>query len=766
MDQLEHLRIQDLIDVPEVQTVIELSETRDLDPDDPHGRRALEQLAHTFIITEDIREILLILLESLTRKNGKGFFIIGNYGSGKSHLLSVLALLARHSWAWNTMAGRPQEEINRYASALTSRKLMPVLIPLTEFNRDLSLEEIIWGSTEVSAALAGVPLTLSHSQRFLSLFEKYILPVHNKEFQNFLKRRIGDEYTWDRIRREDPGSAHTLIHQFLSSRGETIPFSVNPNRKSVVRELTEAIKQSGWDGLVLILDELSEFLKSKSDHQALNEDARFLQFLGESATHFPIWVFAALQEGIERTGDIHESVYKKIKDRYHRPLRLTTRHLKELVSRRLIERKSEEAIHRIREIFDRVQQSFNRIAMSRDEFTQIYPIHPETLELLDKNSDLFSQRRGIVDFLTTQIRGKPESRITGIMHLPADHLLTPDVIFDHFKDRLAESPVFSRYYRLYENHFLSRLPHVFTEESDRVCAEKIIKILTLLAVSPILETRTVRELANMVLYRVMDPSLPAGSLNYDYFHENILKVIYQQIGHLQVQPGDTPLENIYSLDLKTDLAETVEHEIKRIIGDLSPFSPEVSAAVTSVMSHGVFPLAVLFNRIVHREGINWQHTRRTITVRFGHFSRLTHDEIQSARQRLLNGESHFILFIGWFGNINRQLAYAQKFLAGESPALANAWGFYMPLTHEPHHYRSFLEIYACEQMISQLADDASESSGQKIRLLKSRLDANIDDAREQIQTAFQQGFVYTLTGGNPRHAKPPWNISISGWARS
>ena len=41
---------------------------------------------------------------------------------------------------------------------------------------------------------------------------------------------------------------------------------------------------------VLLVDELSEFLRSKPDARSFNEDIRFLQFLGEASERMALWV--------------------------------------------------------------------------------------------------------------------------------------------------------------------------------------------------------------------------------------------------------------------------------------------------------------------------------------------------------------------------------------------------------------------------------------------------------------------------------------------
>ena len=69
------------------------------------------------------------------------------------------------------------------------------------------------------------------------------------------------------------------------------------------RPAWESMLGAHGDGVLLIVDELSEFLRAKGDSQAFNEDIRFPQFLGEWAQDRPLWILASLQEGIEHTGE-------------------------------------------------------------------------------------------------------------------------------------------------------------------------------------------------------------------------------------------------------------------------------------------------------------------------------------------------------------------------------------------------------------------------------------------------------------------------------
>ena len=88
--------------------------------------------------------------------------------------------------------------------------------------------------------------------------------------------------------------------------------------------------------MLLLLDEVSEFLRSKPTAQAFNEDVRFLQFLGEWALDHRLWVVAAAQEQVEHAGKLESALYRKLKDRFPLRLLLTPTHVRELIRDHLL----------------------------------------------------------------------------------------------------------------------------------------------------------------------------------------------------------------------------------------------------------------------------------------------------------------------------------------------------------------------------------------------------------------------------------------------
>ncbi len=744
LDNLPDLRIGDLIHVPEVETVIDLAEVRDLDPDDPQNRVALENLGHSFVITDDIRSILTIVFGYLQRKQGQGFFVIGNYGAGKSHLLGILGLTARYIWAQKALESKFGTLYSNKAERY--HKYLPVLVPLTEYAADKPLEEIILESAENAAATAGIPLTLSSTRRTIETFNRYVLKEHETEFRDYINKRFGD-ITWEQIHRDDPASAHTIINQFSEHSKLKIPVASNTDRKKLLNELIQSITAGGWEGVFFIIDELSEFLKSKPVVQMLHEDTRFLQFLGESVKSHPVWVIAAVQESLDMNQSISTNVFRKIKERYQH-MKLSTGHLQQFISERLLPRNDDHSIKCIEQIYNDLHNAFAGIPIKKADFIALYPIHPETLEILNLNIDLFSRHRGLVDFLSTRIRGKPETLITGILDQPCHTLLTPDVIFDHFQDQLAESDKHFVYYHLYKNHFLPVAQYRFENQNDCVTALKTIKILILLAITPLNHKRTVKELANMILYRVFETGIVTDEANYEWFEEHILRKLYQKVGHLKRIPGKHVLDDVYQISVDGDPISGIDNRLDRIKSNLAPNDKATFTLLIQSMSTGILPLATCLDKVSIRDSVIWQNTRRRIAVKVASSSELECGFLQELKKTLSTGKIDFAL-IPVFPETNpNTLLIIQKFLTVESQITVSGAGFILPKIPDSKSFNdAMLEIQACKIMISDvLSDPDNDDATPILDKLNIRLDNSIAAASEELQKAYLEGTLILSTG--------------------
>jgi hypothetical protein len=252
-------------------------------------------------------------------------------------------------------------------------------------------------------------------------------------------------------------------------------------------------------GLVLVLDELSEFLRSKPDAPRFAEDVRFLQFVGEWAQDRRALVVAAMQEAIEHTGDLEYDHYRKLKDRYPLRFRLTPAHVRDLVARHVLVRKpgfEEDAARLVRRLADALPDAPRDLGGLAD----ICPIHPATLDLLEEVRDRFSQTRGVVDFVVRRLGGDPARGIEPFVDREWGELLTADAIVDHFADVLEVQaeflPVSQKLLPWYRRH----LPELFDTDALRGLAERLLKLLVVAWLSPARGGLTADEAAYWLLF--------------------------------------------------------------------------------------------------------------------------------------------------------------------------------------------------------------------------------------------------------------------------
>ncbi len=345
-------------------------------------------ISDSYFVTDDVRNHLHAFNTALGKETGTGIFLIGHFGSGKSHFLAYLI-----------------QQIDRDLLAETAPE--PIYLSLVNFSADHSLESIV-------------------------------------------SKQLNIETTQDR------------------------------------RDAFGKLQQRHPEGVLLVLDELSEFLRSKTRTADFTEDIRFLQFMGEWAQGNRFWIIAAMQEQIEHTGDLDHSLYRKIKDRYPLRFLLTTVHVKDLISQTLLAKKP--GYDRdVAELTRDLVQGLPTNVVNLKDLAELYPLHPVTLEMLEEVRDCFSQARGIVEFVVTQLRGHDERHIKPFLQRPWGELLTPDYIVDHFKDLFEIQPEFVPLSNQCLAWYRQNLDGLFEQAAQRKLARQLIKLLMLVYISP---TRT------------------------------------------------------------------------------------------------------------------------------------------------------------------------------------------------------------------------------------------------------------------------------------
>ncbi len=445
------MKIRDHVEVSAQPTVVRLDHLQAADA---------SWISSRYYITEQVGRHIKTLKTLLSRETGCGAFLIGHYGSGKSHFLAYLTQQIR-------------------GGAFGSRGFTVIPTSLLNYKASRPLEEIL---DEQLPAMADQ----------------------------------GD-------RRKKWRQVETLYPQ----------------------------------GIVLILDELSEFLRSKPDARSFNEDLRFLQFMGEWAQDHALWIIAAMQEQIEHTGEIEYDLFRKIKDRYPIRMLLTPAHVKNLIADRILGKKPSyrAAVERLAE---ELSAAYPQKTIDYGVFCEIYPIHPATLELLEEVRDRFSQSRGIVDFALTRLLGDEARDIPPFLDEPWGRLLTPDAIVDHFSDLFEVQPEFLAIAQKVLPYFRKHVPELFPNKPRQELAWRLIKLLILVHLSPRRTSLSAEEAARWLLFKVssVDPARNREII------DKALDTLCRHGAFIKRQ------DSRFRLDLEDDSKEQLEQLLSRVIEEI------------------------------------------------------------------------------------------------------------------------------------------------------------------------------------------------------
>ncbi len=643
------MKVGDLIDIPEIKTVIQLKDIEE--------SSLRQMILDSFVVTTEVLKNLEMILTSLSKPEGKGAFLKGHFGSGKSHFLSILSLLLRAPDAWQALLSQ-EPSLEDYRKELQSRKFFVVEISLiqhrgTEFLEDIFLKEIF---------------------RKLSL-------------------QLGK------------------------------PFEGGESRHITFQEIRNALRGLGYSGLVLLVDELSEFLRSKTDAHAFQEDIRFIQYLGEEASSFPLWIVASLQEWIEETGEIHQDTFNKIKDRYHLRITLGRAHIEELISQRLIRHRSG-AEQEILKTYHSLRRYFPSFPVDEARFLKLYPVHPATVTLLDRLRPLFSEHRGVVDFIHYRLKGDPERNIPTFLDKPAQELLGPSAIFDHFIHRIREMAETQPFVEKGYDYYKDEIPRIFSDPDQRKVALEAVKLLILFAISPLKFRYTVRHLAEMLLFRVTDLE---AEINYQYVRD-LLDRLAKETSHLSITPGKDPLDDQFSITLRADMAGILRRKIQQGVMELFPEDRRLFDRLLPFADSIHLPFVGWAEQREQRVSISWEYTRRSGIILLRQIDEFLLDEARALAEEWKQSEEDFFIVVGTTHQVQRQYQHLRDLLPPLREKYPGLFLFWLPAEVKGEEESWMKEFLSALLLSDRTRQDSSEAA----RLAQEFLQSFLQNGRKRV----------------------------------
>ena len=351
---------RDLIQFDPIETVVQLRHADKAD--------AARRLVATYVVSDEMAERLAGLAIPQLRldepADNKGLLVVGDYGTGKSHLMSAISAVAERAGLANELDPRVREAVQPIAGRFKV----------------------------VRAELGATTMTL----------RDFVCATLEQALE-----------TWE----VDVGFRFPPLDEI-------------PNHKGAFEDMMTAFHARHPDqGLLLVVDELLDFLRSRND-QELVQDLNFLREVGEVCKGLRFRFIAGVQESVfdsARFAHVAGSV-RRVQDRFEQ-LRIARADIKHVVAERLLKKSAEQRAV-VSEYLGRFTRFYGRMAERLEEFTRLFPVHPDCIGVFERLTVV--EKRQVLRTLSSAMEAKLDDE------LPGDH---PGLVaYDGFWSTLRETP--------------------------------------------------------------------------------------------------------------------------------------------------------------------------------------------------------------------------------------------------------------------------------------------------------------------------------------
>jgi Family of unknown function (DUF6079) len=296
-------------------------------------------LVNTYVISEEMAEKLIELvipqLQFDQPADNRGILVVGNYGTGKSHLMSVISSLAEDV---SLLESLHHERVVDAAKQIAVR----FKVIRTEIgSKTMSLRDILVAELEENLDKFGVDYIFPDMDNVIS---------HKRAFDDMM----------------------TAFH-----------------------------KEYPDHGLLLVVDELLDYLRSRKD-QDLILDLSFLREIGEVCKDLRLQFVAGVQEAIfdsPRFAFVSDSI-RRVKDRFEQIL-IARSDVKFVVAERLLKKNAEQQAM-IREYLTPFAKYYGNLNERMDEFVRLFPVHPDYIETFERVTAV--EKREVLKTLSMEMK--------------------------------------------------------------------------------------------------------------------------------------------------------------------------------------------------------------------------------------------------------------------------------------------------------------------------------------------------------------------------
>jgi hypothetical protein len=399
------------------------------------GRLRLETLQEFYL--EPVRNYLNRFLEMVATGEGQGFWLQAEFGVGKSHMLAVEAILALGgSEVWSLVRAKEDEtpEVgpgrrldNLWADKISRKRIFPVIFSLEGIGgtENAKLEDfILKEAQDVHQLRTHRPLPVTPDDYLADWYLNEGHEDYEKSLRTFLAdrrlmERLPNVATYDTFTNylnspDDRRDAATVLRAFLRHRKVTINLPMERGER--LQTAFDTILKSGYDGILIVIDEMSEYF-NRTKFPSDDEDCLLtLSNTLAKAQGKPIWTVVAAQtrytnpEKIIGPDRMREELLEHKSERFRDIVVRRTRSYQ--VNDGLSGEVETTAYH----------QTYQTLipwvkATTLDDFRAAFPFSPETIDVIRIISRELTGTRSTIGFLHAALKKAVEENIDELVAL-------------------------------------------------------------------------------------------------------------------------------------------------------------------------------------------------------------------------------------------------------------------------------------------------------------------------------------------------------------
>lgn len=440
-----------------------------------------------------------ILASTDNKSTDRARILTGSYGKGKSHLiLYILALLAgREKALFSTAIEKAKIENPDLAKNIcdyldSGKRLLPVIVNANSLDIKSTLLQSL-NSALQQANLANImPSTFFDAAVSKILAWKNDFPETYKAFE----KKIGQSGESFVLALKDYDQSRydlfVKIYPSLTSGSEFNPLA-GSDVISVYESVIDELKSLGYNGIFVVYDEFGKFLEGSVDKSSAM-DIKLIQDFAEKCNrsglkqlHIMLISHKSIENYIGKLDKNKVDAWKAVSNRFKSisinndeseiyDMVATVLNRDKKLFKKYVDQHSEQ-FDALKKVIER-DHSFTALNDENveDFALRCYPLHPYTLLLLPKISELVAQNeRTIFTFLSSTERySVPYFLRTDDSSFP---IIEPDYIYDYFEKLFKGEPYGSNVKKQWQitTAALSKL-----KEYDNPLAEKIVKTIALI----------------------------------------------------------------------------------------------------------------------------------------------------------------------------------------------------------------------------------------------------------------------------------------------